>query len=133
MPHHGSVPMSWRLAKHRYTLTGNQCVHCKHLHFPPRVVCTSCDHNSMEPFKFSGKGEIVSYTIIHTSPDGYEKYSPYAIALVKLDEGPVISTHIVGDHSKIEIGKHVRMVFRKLYEDGSAGIINYGFKFELFE
>ena len=133
MPHRGSVPMSWRLARHRYTLTGTRCAACKEAHFPPRVVCKSCGHEKMEPFRFSGNGHIVSYTIIHTAPDGYERHSPYAIALVKLDEGPVISGHVVGDHSIIGMNKPVRMVFRKLYEDGASGIINYGFKFEVVE
>ena len=131
MPHKGSVPMSWRLAKHRYMLVGTKCLGCGQLHFPPRMVCSQCGHESTEPFRFSGGGKIVSYTVIHTAPEGFEKQSPYTVALVQLDEGPVISTHIVGSDNKVEIGSPVKMVFRKLYEDGSSGIINYGFKFEL--
>lgn len=34
---------------------------------------------------------------------------------------------------EIDIGKKVRMVFRKISEDGDAGIINYGYKFVLAE
>jgi len=92
-----------------------------------------CGSEEMERFEFSGSGKIVSYTIIHTAPEGFEKQSPYAIALVQLNEGPVVSSHVVGDLGKVAIDKPVRMVFRKLYEDGHAGMINYGFKFEIVE
>ncbi len=92
-----------------------------------------CGHEEIEKFQFSGSGKILSYTVIHTAPEGFEKHVPYAMALVQLDEGPVVSSHIVGDHKNIVIGKPVRMVFRKLYEDGAAGVINYGFKFEIVE
>jgi hypothetical protein len=124
--------MSWRLAKHRYEIVGTKCKNsaCGAVHFPPRAVCTSCGSDSVEKFWFSGNGKILSYTVIHTAPDGFEKHSPYAIALVQLDEGPVVSAHIV-DPDGIGMGKRVRAVFRKLYEDGSSGVISYGFKFEL--
>ena len=89
----------------------------------------------MEKFAFSGKGKILSYTIIRVAPDGFERYSPYVVALVKLEDGPVVSAHVVGynENEEMKIGASVRMVFRKLYEDGSSGVINYGFKFELVE
>jgi uncharacterized OB-fold protein len=131
MPHRGSVPMSWRLAKNRYMMVGTVCKHCGAKHFPPRSVCMECGKET-EKFQLTGEGKIESYTVIHTAPEGFEKHAPYAIALVKLKEGPVISGHVV-NKELIDIGKHVRMVFRKLYEDGAAGVINYGFKFEVID
>ncbi len=133
MPHRGSVAMSWRLAKHRYALVGNKCKACGSAHFPPRAVCKGCGGEAMDQFKFSGSGNILSYTTIHTAPDGFEKQAPYVIALIKLDEGPVISSQVVGNPESVAIDKKVKMVFRKLNEDGRAGIINYGFKFELVD
>jgi uncharacterized protein len=102
------------------------------MHFPPRTVCNICGA-ATKPVQFAGDGEIVSYTVIHVAPEGFEKMAPYVIALIKLDEGVVISGQVVGDTDKISIGKKVRSVFRKLFEDGDAGVINYGFKFELVE
>jgi uncharacterized OB-fold protein len=124
--------MSWRMAKHRYMLVGTRCGVCGEAHFPPRHVCMNCHNTVMDRFQFSGLGEIVSYTIIHTAPEGFERQTPYAIALVKLEEGPTISGHVV-DRDGIDIGKKVKAVFRKIHEDGPAGVINYGFKFELVE
>ena len=126
MPHRSSVPMSWRLAKHRYMIIGTKC-ECGQLYFPPRAVC-ECGHSDLKPVIFSGRGEIVSHTEIHIGPAGFED-TPYNVALIRLDEGPVISGLIVD--SKIEIGQNVRAVFRKLTTDGEEGLINYGFKFEV--
>lgn len=127
MPHMGSVPMSWRLAKHRYSMVGTRCS-CGQVHFPPRAVC-ECGNDKLEPFTFCGNGEIVSYTTIHVGPSGFEKNTPYNVALIKLDEGPVISGAVVD--KTVEIGQKVRSVFRKLHEDGHGGLISYGFKFEV--
>lgn len=126
MPHTGSGPMQWRLAKHRYSLTGTRCG-CGQVHFPPRKVC-ECGMET-GPFTFSGRGTIVTYTTIHVGPAGFERNTPYHVALVKLDEGPVISGIVVD--KKIDIGKKVRSVFRRLSADGDGGLINYGLKFEL--
>ena len=43
----------------------------------------------------------------------------------------VISGIVVDD--KIEIGQHVRSIFRRVHADGHSGLINYGFKFELVD
>ena len=126
MPHRSSVPMSWRLKKHRYSITGSQCV-CGKLHMPPRIVC-DCGNDKLKHFTFSGRGEIISYTTVHIGPAGFEN-TPYSIALIKLEEGPVISGIVIGD--VLEIGKKVKSVFRRLHVDGEDGLINYGFKFEL--
>jgi hypothetical protein len=53
------------------------------------------------------------------------------MAIVKLDEGPCFTTQIVDcDLDEIHIGIRVKKVFRKIQEDGEAGLIHYGFKFK---
>ncbi len=81
--------------------------------------------------RFNGRGEIVSYTIVRVPPEGFEKYAPYAVAIIDLEEGARVSGQIVGDISKVRTGKKVRTVFRKIHEDGSDGLINYGLKWEI--
>ena len=124
MPHRSSVPMSWRLRNSRYTLTGTVCA-CGKMYMPPRAVC-ECGYET-KPFTFSGNGEIISHTEIHVGPAGFEN-TPYNVALIKLEEGPVISGLVVDD--KIEIGQKVKAVFRRLSVEGHEGLISYGFKFE---
>ena len=80
------------------------------------------------PFTFGGTGEIYSYTIIRHPPKGYESHTPYALALIKLDEGPMITAQLT-DIPDPHIGERVEMVTRKLSEEGPEGIILYGYKF----
>ncbi len=55
--------------------------------------------------------------------------TPYVLVIVKLDEGPQITTQIVCDPAKAKIGMKVKSVFRKIVTDGESGIIHYGTTF----
>ena len=79
--------------------------------------------------KFSGKGTIVTYTIIQTAPDQFSSHGPYVLAIIKLDEGPQMTTQIICDPKDAKIGMKVKSVFRKIATDGESGIIHYGTKF----
>lgn len=132
MTHKSSVPLFWRLQKSRYTLMGTRCRTCNTTYFPPKGFCPSCRRKgAVEEFQFSGEGEIVSHTTIRVPPEGFENYTPYVVAIIMLNEGAAISGQVIGDPSEIAIGMKVRPVFRKLQEDGSSGLIQYGIKFEL--
>lgn len=85
----------------------------------------------MEPFQFSGRGVVESFTIIRVAPKGFEDQTPYTVGIIKLEEGASISGQIVGPLEKVEIGKRVKPVFRRLMEDGREGVIHYGVKFAL--
>jgi uncharacterized OB-fold protein len=83
-----------------------------------------------ERFAFAGTGEVYSYTVVQEAPEGYDDQSPYVLALVKLDEGPVITAQITDlDDQSIAIGDRVEMVTRKLTTEGPRGVIVYGYKF----
>lgn len=85
----------------------------------------------MENVKLSGKGKIVTYTIIHVAPEQFEGQAPYPIAVIQLDEGPRITAQIVDcDAGDIKIDMKVKSTFRKIQEDGYIGAIYYGYKFK---
>ena len=78
----------------------------------------------------SGRGEIYSYTVMYNVPQGFEEQKPYVVALVKLDEGPLVTAQLTDvEHKAVKIGMRVEMVTRKLREDGDEGQIIYGYKF----
>ena len=82
-----------------------------------------------ERFTFAGTGEVYSFTTIQDPPEGYEDQAPYVLALVKLDEGPLITAQITDLDEPPAIGDRVEMVTRKLTTEGPRGMIVYGYKF----
>ena len=123
----------WRKIPQRYNLIGTECRTCSSKFFPPRDFCSSCRRlGKIHEFKFSGIGEIYSYSVIHAPPEGFEYQKPYIIGIIKLEEGPMLTAQIVDSKPEdVEIGKKVKSVFRKIVEVGSSGIIQYGYKFKL--
>ena len=55
--------------------------------------------------------------------------APYILALVKLDEGPLITAQLTDVDGPVSIGDRVEMVTRKLTTEGTKGMIVYGYKF----
>jgi uncharacterized OB-fold protein len=124
------IARHWRLRRQRYALEGEQCTHCRAYVFPPRDICPHCGEEAGPAHKMSGKGEVYSFTVIHDPPTGYQSQAPYAVALVKLAEGPLITAQLTDiDTADISIGMPVEMVTRKLRTDGEEGLIQYGYKF----
>ncbi len=125
------ISRHWRLRQQRYGLVGEVCPHCDAKIFPPRDVCPSCAGEAKTPYVFSEKGEVYSYTIVHDPPEGFEANAPYAVALVKLDEGPILTSQLTDvEPAEVKIGQRVEMVTRKLREDGDErGMLIYGYKF----
>jgi hypothetical protein len=124
------ISRHWRLQQQRYGLVGEVCPHCDEKIFPPRDVCPNCADEAKTLYTFSGKGEVYSYTTIYDAPEGYEGTTPYTVALVKLEEGPLVTAQLTDvDNGKVDIGTPVEMVTRKLREDGDRGILVYGYKF----
>jgi len=125
------IPRHWRLKKQRYGLMGEVCPHCDAKIFPPRDICPECGQEAKNLFQFSGRGEVFSYTTIYDAPAGFNENSPYTVALVKLQEGPVVTAQITDlDEENVEIGMPVEMVTRRLrQDDDERGILVYGYKF----
>lgn len=125
-----SVSRFWRQQVNRYNLIGTHCSECDEYYYPPRGMCPTCRRDGkLESYKFKGDGEIVTYTIIHTATEGFEHQTPYALAIVKLDEGPRLTSQIVAKPEEMKIGMRVKPVFRKLGEGSERGMIYYGTKF----
>lgn len=79
--------------------------------------------------KLGGKGQVYSYTTVIDAPEGFEEQAPYVLALIQLDEGPMLTAQLTDLDGEPYIGMRVEMVTRKLRTDGKDGIIIYGYKF----
>jgi hypothetical protein len=125
------IARHWRLKNQRYKLVGEVCPHCDAKLFPPRDICPECGQDAKTLYAFSGRGEVYSFTTVFDAPAGYEENAPYTVALIKLEEGPLVTAQLtdLGDQP-VEIGAPVEMVTRKLRNDGDErGMIVYGYKF----
>lgn len=125
------ISRHWRIKRQRYSLVGEVCPHCDAKIFPPRDICPECGNEAKTTYTFSGRGEVYSYTTVYDPPAGYEEQAPYTVALIKLQEGPLVTAQITDlGENPVEIGMPVEMVTRKLRNDGGEkGIIVYGYKF----
>ncbi len=82
-----------------------RCEDCGEPHHFPRALCPHCFGETRWE-RASGAGEIYSYSVMRRAEQ------PYAIAYVRLDEGPVIMTNVVDcDSEELEIGARVKIVF----------------------
>lgn len=124
------IPTQWRTRNQRLSLVGEECPCCGVKLFPPRDVCPACAGPAKEPFAFSGKGQVYSFSTVYSVPEGYTEQAPYTVALVRLQEGPLVTAQLTDvDKESVSIGMEVEMVTRKLMEDGQEGAILYGYKF----
>lgn len=124
------ISRHWRLRQQRYALVGEVCPHCQVKIFPPRDLCPDCGQEARLEYAFSGRGEVYSYTTVVDGPTGHEHNAPYTVALIRLEEGPMVTAQLtdLGDQP-VEIGMPVEMVTRRLREDGERGMLVYGYKF----
>ena len=130
-----TVPRFWREIPQRYNLQASKCGTCQAIHFPPREVCPTCRRASigkMTMVNLSGRGTVLESTRVHKPAPGFELQVPYHVALVQTAEGPVVTGQIVdSDAAAIVTGARVKAVFRRLGQDGEAGVIYYGTKWQL--
>jgi uncharacterized protein len=125
------IPRHWRLKKQRYALVGEVCGNCDAKLFPPRDICPECGEEAKTLFQFSGKGAVYSYTTVYDAPEGYAEQAPYTLAMVKLEEGPLVTAQLTDlGKKKAEIGMPVEMVTRLLRSaTDERGMLIYGYKF----
>lgn len=65
-----------------------KCNDCGKLNMYPRHACPHCQSLSLGWQKASGKGVLHSFTVLLAgAPEGFAQDLPYAVGVVKLDEG----------------------------------------------
>ena len=70
----------------KHQLLIQRCTRYKEFQFYPRVICSKCMSGNLEWEKASGRGKILTYTIVRRAPDGAEtaRHGP-----VRPDDRPV--------------------------------------------
>ncbi|TFG19921.1 MAG: Zn-ribbon domain-containing OB-fold protein [Promethearchaeota archaeon] len=120
-------------------LMGNKCTKCGTIHVPPKKLCNKCYGTELEWFEFGGKGTLQSYSLIgvgarYFANQGYSIKKPYCFGVVKLEEGPHISGHIVGPDDfeqhpdNFKVGLPVKIKFLTIETEGKEPKIDLGFE-----
>jgi len=121
---------AWREIPQRYRLEAGKCQGCGLVNFPPRVVCPKCGSREFETVTLAGSGTLLTHTIIRVPPGPYEDQAPYAVGIAEMDDGVRLTAQVVDcDFADLRVGMRVKVEFRKIMEDGPAGMIHYGYKF----
>ena len=94
-------------------LVVQECAECAHLVHPPRPMCPECGSFEKGWREMSGRGEVYSYVVTHQAiHPSFDGYTPYATALVRLEEGPLLTTNLTDiAHDEIAIGMPVQVEF----------------------
>jgi hypothetical protein len=105
-------------------LTAIRCGSCGELAVPPKEFCPACQHRGWAPASLRGAGTITSFTVIRIPPRGRAPEAPYAVAVVKLDEGLSMLGRVVDiPLEALKTGLPVK--FRPVVSEGQT-IIGFG-------
>ena len=107
----------WAAAKDR-ELRIQRCHACGTHLFYPRHLCTTCGSADLQWRPVSGRGTVFTFTVARrpTHP-GLADRVPYVIAVVELEEGPKLTTNLIGiDPDYVEIGLPVEATFEDVDE-----------------
>ena len=113
-----SVAREWREVHGRYNLKVTKCANCGTIFFPRRDFCPKCRRagiGKIEEYDICRTGEVYTFSIVHDAPAMCDMIKPYAVVMVKTDDGVMIAGQLVDvELDKVAIGMRVRAVMRKL-------------------
>jgi hypothetical protein len=90
-------------------LTVPHCSRCDRWFFSPEVVCPGCLGPDWIYRAVAGTGSVYSVTVVHRAPGpGFQ--TPFALAVIDLDEGARMLSQVVGlPPEQVRIGLRVRV------------------------
>lgn len=122
-------PRYFREIPQRYRLEAGRCNKCGKVYFPPRGYCGECGSKEFETVNLSDTGKILTYTVVRVGPANFSQETPYAVAIVEVNDGVKLTVQLADvDVNKVEIGQKVKLVFRRIQDEGKSGLHCYGYK-----
>jgi uncharacterized OB-fold protein len=113
-------------------LAGSKCKSCGAAYVGPRMACGKClAVDNFEDIKFSGRGELRTFSIVYQTAPGIPV--PFVAAIVDLPEGTAVRCNIEGIEPEPEkllalLGKPVEMFTDKVRTDREGNDV-IAFKF----
>ena len=88
-----------------------RCESCDRHQFYPRTICSHCSKGQLTWITASGQGTVASFTVVRRAISGAYT-APYIVALIQLEEGPVMMSNIVqAEPDHVAIGAAVSVAF----------------------
>lgn len=98
-----------------------QCQECGFIRYPPAPVCPTCLSESFVWSLMAGTGTLLSWVVFHR-PYFPELPTPYWVAAVLLDEGPILIANLLdADEHPPRLGMPVSMTFEEVAEADGDG------------
>lgn len=100
-------------------LVMQRCRACGLMRFPARDVCSACWSEESDWVPVSGRGTVYSFYWMHQIyHPGFASEVPYAVVVVELEEGPRLTTNVVGcTHDALRVGLPVEVVFEDVSDE----------------
>jgi uncharacterized protein len=95
-------------------ISAAKCPACGSITVPPRSTCPKCFSKITELEDLSGKGTLVTYTVVHYNSSVQAVKPPYAVGVIKLEGAEKGMTHLIGevDFKKLKKGMKLEPVFK---------------------
>lgn len=68
-------------------LMAGKCLKCGKIHLPPRPLCDNCYSTEFQWVEISGKGKLLTYSVIHVAPPQFQSLTPYTVGILELENG----------------------------------------------
>jgi uncharacterized OB-fold protein len=125
LPQHGDIPHAtptrasapyWEGAR-RGELLFQVCGSCETVAAPPTEICRECQHTTLRWETSAGLGTLYSWTVVHR-PATPAFSTPYAPAIVDIDEGFQLVTNLIGlPVADIRPGMRLRIEYHRVGGD----------------
>jgi uncharacterized protein len=91
-----------------------KCPACGSVTVPPRSTCPKCFARITELVELSGKGTLVTYTVVHYASSVQAVEPPYAVGVIRMEGAEKGITHLIGevDLKKLKKGMRLEPVFK---------------------
>lgn len=101
-----------------------RCADCGTYRFPARAWCSSCLSQRTQWERSSGRGEVYAFTVMHqVYHPAFATEVPYAVVIVKLAEGPKVTSKLVDVAADaVRIGLAVEVEFEDFGPDVSLPV-----------
>jgi uncharacterized OB-fold protein len=96
-----------------------RCEECGRLRYPVSEYCPNCMSARAAWEAVSGRGEVYSFVVFrHAYNDAWRDRVPYVVALVQLEEGPIVIGNVTGTEPEgVSVGMPVAVTFERVTDE----------------